>query len=358
MAGVGEDAERVFLAALATGVEEFIPAGSRVVVAVSGGPDSVALLTGWHLLARSRGDELHVAHFDHRLRDDSADDAESVALLAQDLALPRHFGHAETPLREAAGASLERIAREARYAFLSRTAKRLDARFVATGHTADDQAETVLHHIVRGTGLHGLRGIPPQRPLDAALHVIRPMLRIQRATILRFLAAIDRPARRDPSNDDRSFTRNRIRHELLPLLQERFNPRVVESLARLADIADRTSATIRALADRLLDESLVEATADEVQFDLGALGTAEPLLVAEVVRAWFERTGWPRRRLGHAELDRIVRLLDKNVPHACDLPDGFRATRTRTTLRIARKPTAPVDASAAPLIEPVDDDGR
>src|SRR5262249_25956730 len=122
------------------------------------------------------------------------------------------------------GANLESVAREARYGWLAEVAREAGAGWVATGHTADDQAETVLHRLRRGTGLRGLCGIPVRRPLAPGIEVVRPLLRVTRAQVLNYLRALGQDFREDRSNSDPRFTRNRIRHELLPLLAEHYNP--------------------------------------------------------------------------------------------------------------------------------------
>src|SRR5439155_1463745 len=128
------------------------------------------------------------------------------------------------------GSNLEAVARELRYDWLMRVAGEAGASFVATGHTADDQAETVMHHLLRGTGLRGLTGIAPRRLLAPQVELIRPLLEVQRTEVLSFLDERKQPYRHDRSNLNLGFTRNRIRHELLPNLADKYNPAVVACL--------------------------------------------------------------------------------------------------------------------------------
>src|SRR5262249_45357023 len=135
----------------------------------------------------------------------------------------------------AAGDNLESTARRVRYAWLTTVAREAGASWVATGHTADDQAETVLHRLLRGTGLKGLCGIPARRPLAAGVQLLRPLLHTRKYELLAFLEALGQDYRRDSSNADLALVRNRIRHELLPHLAAAYNPAVVSALCRLAE---------------------------------------------------------------------------------------------------------------------------
>src|SRR5262249_19663731 len=143
---------------------------------------------------------------------------------------------------------LEAAARDARYHFLRSTAERLGARYVATGHTADDQVETILHHILRGSGLAGLAGVPRLRSPSAAVTLIRPLLTIERTEVEDYLRQLGQDYRCDASNLSTEHTRNRIRHELLPLLADRFNPHVRDALRRLGTLAGEAQEVLSGLA--------------------------------------------------------------------------------------------------------------
>jgi tRNA(Ile)-lysidine synthetase-like protein len=214
-----------------------------MVLAVSGGPDSVALL---HAAVQVRQTDaahwpLTVAHLDHALRPNSADDARFVNETADALGVPVEVRRADVAaLARAEGRSLEDAGREARYRFLEEVASRLgETALIATAHTADDSAETILLNLARGTGLTGLRGIPPRRG-----RVVRPLLGERRATLRAALDAAGTTYRLDPSNADPAHARNRVRAELLPAL-ERINPAVVETLSRFGRLRAEPSATPR-----------------------------------------------------------------------------------------------------------------
>ena len=185
---------------------------------------------------RRFGQVLRRAHLNHGLRGDEADaDAVWLQTLCERLELPLKSSKADvTSLAAQQGDGWEAAARDGPLRFLRQTAERVGARFVATAHTADDQVETVLHRIVRALGSPGWAGFPA-RPLSASVALVRPLLTCRAAKCRRYLPAIGQDFRTDSSNDDSRFTRNRLRHELLPLLRERFNSDVDGALLRLGD---------------------------------------------------------------------------------------------------------------------------
>ena len=213
--------------------------GDRVVIGVSGGPDSLCLLDILYAL----GYPLICAHLDHGLRRESSDEAAFTKSIAKSYNLPFEIEKKNVALMAGSGVSLEEAARLARYNFLARVARQNDVHVIATGHTADDQVETVLMHFLRGTGPSGLRGILPDTPLDSwvgipdvqGIRLIRPMLALNRDQTEDHCRAVGFEPVIDPSNMDLTYFRNRIRHELLPLL-ETYNPGIRQILLRLAQI--------------------------------------------------------------------------------------------------------------------------
>jgi tRNA(Ile)-lysidine synthase len=276
-----------------------------VVVAVSGGADSVALLRVMVAAEEHRPRRLLVAHFDHRLRPGSADDARFVADLAARLELPFELGEADVAsLAKAEGDGIEAAARRARYKFLEQAADRQRAHFIATAHTADDQVETVLHRILRGTGIAGLQGIREVRAFFGRqdLYVVRPLLRVRRKEILDYLRQIDQPFCEDPSNTDARFTRNRIRHKLLPVLEQAYNRNVVDAILRLSDTAAGAQSVIDEMIDDLFDEAVsIDDEHETVAVSRDIVSGINPHLVRELfVRIWREM-GWPQQQMGLAE---------------------------------------------------------
>jgi tRNA(Ile)-lysidine synthase len=211
-----------------------------------------------------------------------------------------------------------------RYDWLVRVAQELEIPFVATGHTADDQAETVLHRLLRGTGLKGLSGIAPRRVLAPGVEVLRPLLRIRKQTVLSYLEHEGQPYRLDSSNADLHFTRNRIRHELLPQLTEQYNPALVPLLGQLAEQAAETAAEHEALARTLLTEAELPRAGERLVLDRRRLAALPRHLVREILRSAWVREGWPLRAMGYLEWDRLA-AVTFNESVAVDLPGGIRA---------------------------------
>jgi tRNA(Ile)-lysidine synthase len=260
------------------------------------------------------------------LRPESAADADYVRTLSESLALPCTIGISTTSL-EAAPGSLEENARVARYRFLADVAQEVQASYVATAHTADDQVETVLYSIVRGTGIHGLGGIPACRDLNAQVQIIRPLLHVRRSEIEAYLDAIGIVARQDETNRDPRFTRNRVRHELLPMLRERFNPRTDEAILRLAEQAQSAAMIVDRFANDLLQSAILESSDIQVTLSLDAVRNVEPFILRAAIRHFMEQQGWPRQQLGHAELKRISEVSNPLGPKAWELPGGLRVER-------------------------------
>jgi len=228
-----------------------ITQGERVLVALSGGPDSLALL---HVLIDLREtiklDWLGAAHADHGLRGEESDaDREFVESFCASEDIPCVTGRIDVPsIRESRGVGMEEAARIGRYLFLEETAARVGASKIATAHTQDDRVETILHHIVRGTGLEGLKGIPYQREDH-----IRPLLDVNRESVEAYCLEQGLSPRIDSTNSDPTIaTRNRIRHELLPLLERNYNSKVRRAIISLSEIAVRDNEHLTSTAQQLL----------------------------------------------------------------------------------------------------------
>jgi tRNA(Ile)-lysidine synthase len=211
--------------------------GDRVLIALSGGPDSTALAHLLVLWRRKYGLKLAAAHLHHGLSKQNDRAMKLARATAQELGLP--FYSKKTRVRALAKKeklSLEEAGRDARYAFFRSLSRRLKMTKIATAHTRDDQAETVMMRIIRGCGLHGLTGIPAKRPLGDA-QVIRPLLDCRKKDLLLFLAQNGVRYQTDRSNTSARFTRNRVRHELLPWIGKHLNPSIHDTLAGLAERA-------------------------------------------------------------------------------------------------------------------------
>lgn len=303
----------------------------RLLLGVSGGADSVALLRAFHALAGANDLTLAVAHLDHALREESADDAGWVCDLAEGLGLACLVER--TNLDHFSGTSEER-ARDARYEFFRFAARQESCRFVLTAHTADDQVETVLHQMLRGSGLRGLSGIPAERSIGQGVKLIRPLLNVTRNEILEYLNSLSQNFRVDPTNALRDFTRNRIRHEILPLLRSEINPRVDDALLRLARQAQESQLVIEFSAARLRDQCQQECAMDLVRL------ACTPQAAAAVAREMFveiwQSQHWPRQELGSAHLELLSRMLLSGSPVGADFPGGISARVRRGVLELRR----------------------
>ncbi len=286
-----------------------------------GGPDSVGLL---HLLCilAARG-ELTVAgaaHLNHGLRDAADEDERFCREHAAELGIPVCVERADVrALAKDWHTSLEDAGRRARYAFLERAAAELSASAIATGHTLDDQAETFLLQLIRGAGPRGLSGIGPNVGL-----VRRPLLDIRREEIREWLAAEGIPFREDESNRDLAFTRNRVRHVLVPLLERDFSPGIVEVLARESAIAREDEAYLQSAAIELA-RSVVLASEDIVEIDASALRSLHPAVASRVVRIALARLG-SGRYIGFDHVEGVLTLARLPEASALSLP-GQQARR-------------------------------
>ena len=253
------------------------PPGARVLCAVSGGADSMCLLA----LLRETGDyDLGAAHFEHGIRGgESLRDCAFVEGFCRERGVPCFVAHADVPARaREMGLGVEEAARTLRYAFLDEVADREGYDWIATAHNADDNAETVLFHLARGTGPKGLCGIPPRRG-----RIIRPLLQLSRAEIEDYLAASGTPHVEDSTNESERYSRNRIRHAVMPVLRE-INPAFSEAAARTGRLLRRDEDCLDALAEAFVKE----------RFDGESLPAAEllglhPAVSSRVVRKLLER---------------------------------------------------------------------
>ncbi len=276
-----------------------------VLLAVSGGCDSVALLRAMTAIRARGAGRLCVAHLNHQLRPEADSEETFVTALCRHLKTPCEVARIHLVVQ---ADGVEAAARDARYRFLSDAAGHLGARYVVTAHTADDQVETILHRILRGTGIGGLAGMSRARLLGHAT-LIRPLLGTERAELAAYLRDIGQPCCEDASNADRRFTRNRLRHELLPHLAQEFNPGVRESLLRLGALAGEVQAVVDSLVDALRDTTVHRDSANALEFDLAKLAGQPPYLVRELLLAAWRRQGWPLQSMGCAEWDQLCQMI-------------------------------------------------
>jgi tRNA(Ile)-lysidine synthase len=301
--------------------------GALLVVAVSGGADSLALLFALCHLKRELGLELHGAHLDHGLRGDASEaDARFVAETFRRLGIDLTSERADVPaFRKSHRLSLEAAAREVRYDFLARVAGEQRAGAIALGHTSDDQAETVLMHIIRGSGLTGLRGMEPStvRNINGMeVRLVRPLLRSSRADTVDYCRALGLKPRLDESNLSKEQSRNRIRIELLPLL-ERYNPAVRDALIRLSRITAKEVDYLNGRLDGVWHDAVREE-GGYVALRKDVFNRLEPALQAHLLRRAVVRVKGDLNEIKQIHVDDMARLMDGPAGRALHLPGGLR----------------------------------
>jgi len=304
--------------------------GARIMVAVSGGADSVALLHILHGLTPTLKLELMVVHLDHGLRGvASRDDARWVEALSKRLNIPCITGRRDLAVEmKEGGRSLEEAARIARYAFFSEVSERTGITTIALGHHADDQAETVLMKLLRGCSPAGLGGMRVSR-LEGNLRIVRPLLAVRRLELREFLASIGESFREDLSNQDHRFLRNRIRHELIPLLEKEYNPKVKEGLIHLAGMVwDRDDYLRERLGDTF--SRVISDSEDEIKIDCKSFSNLTNFEQGEVLKNVLWRVGVSDP---HRSYFRDIKLsIAGTSGHQIILPGGVTALREYDTL--------------------------
>jgi tRNA(Ile)-lysidine synthase len=301
--------------------------GETVVVAVSGGADSTALLLAIDELRKYH--KLHaticVAHLDHRLRKTSGKDAKWVAALAEKLGYRSIIGRSKV----------------AEYAFLERTAKRVSASYVLTGHTMDDQAETVLLRLMRGSASYGLAGMDAVRPIakNSPIKLARPLLWARRIDTENYCRTRKTEFLADEMNEDQSFARVKVRKQLLPLMQS-FNNRIAEALTRTAAQLREDDAVLFKDSDALLkraavsnQESNCESETKPPTLDVKVLANEPPALRRRALRQWLSDARGSTRRLEMVHLLAVEKLLEGSAGgRVVELPNGGRVRRRRNRL--------------------------
>jgi tRNA(Ile)-lysidine synthase len=305
--------------------------GERVLCAVSGGPDSIAMLHALVAIEPESSLVLEVATVDHGLRPEAADEARRVVAHAADLGLPARVVSLALP----PGAGAQERARDARYEALRGVAAEVGAASIAVGHTLDDQAETVLLRLLRGAGIRGLAGVLPRRE-DG---VVRPLLDVSRAEVEAFLAhrAIEAPVR-DPSNDDPRYQRVRVRREVLPALS-RESPAIARTIAALAEEARELRTWVEGLGQALV------AGQPRDRIDVARVSALAPPLRREVLRQWGERLAGAGHGRAHLEALEIA-LAGRGEAR---LPGGRVVRIEERWLRVVSVlPSTPADGREGP----------
>ncbi len=310
---------------LTAAVRQSLPRHSGIAVAVSGGPDSVALLAALHVIGTT---PIVIAHINHHLRGSESDeDAIFVECLATRFCLPFRVDNAPIP----DGASIEATARQHRYEKLLAIAKAENISTIATAHTLDDQAETVVMRLLRGTGLTGLGGIPPVRRWRG-IRIIRPLLAVRRNVVMDFLNVAGLTHRTDSSNVDLRFTRNRIRHQVMPVLQQFAHPQLVERLGRISREARQLNCAAKRQAHDDVRSCELPRAGELSIFDAAKLSALPVNRVRELWRAVWQREHW---LIGEMTRRHWQRLVDVGRGHvtAVDCPGNIRVRKLDRVVR-------------------------
>jgi tRNA(Ile)-lysidine synthase len=316
--------------------------GQTLLVAVSGGQDSVCLLHVLNRLQPELGIKLHVAHLDHQLRGkESAGDARYVAGLAKRLGIPFTIEKGDVlEYQKEHGLSLEEAAREVRYQFLAEVAVAIGADRVAVGHTLDDHVETILLHLIRGTGTRGLRGLRPVtrwRTAEKGLTVVRPLLEVRRDDTAVYCSAHHLRPHQDATNLSLALLRNRVRLELLPLLKS-YNPQVIEALQRTAHIAGDDIDYLEKEAGRLWS-GLAARQGNTVVLDKKALLKLNASTQRYLLRLAIENVGGDLKDIEARHIEELMQALYKSAGKQISLPYGLFFTIDYDRYLLSKEPS-------------------
>ena len=347
-----------FIKTLAEEIEQenLLARDERVIVGVSGGPDSMALLQVLLDLNAECGYALsiHIAHLDHQLRGDECEqDAAFVHAAADNHGLACTIERIDVAALAGGGeGSVEEVGRRERYKFLERVGREVGARTVAVGHQRDDDAETILHRIVRGTGLRGLAGIPRVRSIreGSGVRLIRPLLRRDRRSLLAYLAERGAPYREDRTNADTSAMRNRIRNVVLPLLADQVNPQVHEALLRLGEQARWLEDYFRETVHRTFEALIISRTDQELTLNAAALSKKSRIVQAELTRMAVASFQVGEQDLGFAQMVAVLDLLaDPASGKEVHLPGGMTVAKRYDRLVVSMLTDQPRETIAAQI---------
>jgi len=310
-----------------------------VLVGVSGGPDSVALLHILLEIAPRFPLRLAVAHLNHSLRQEESDnEAKFVASLAEILGLPCYIERIDVPeFQRSHRLSIEEAARRVRYRFFKDVAVKHRFDKIALGHHCDDNAELMLMHLFRGSGPLGISGIPPVREGQ----IVRPLIRLSKSEIMDFLTAKGIGYVSDSSNIDPRHLRNKIRHHLIPNLKENYNPRISETLNRLATITRCEEEWIEDLINPIFDRMVLSLETDHIDLSVSEINESHIAVKKRIFRKAIASVKGDLRRIAFSHVDSMIRLVEAGPRFGgLDLPDGIRISRSDETIRISKEKIA------------------
>ena len=318
---------------------EMLLGGESILLAVSGGVDSMAMLELLSRIGGPLGSNIGVAHFDHGLRPKGGEDADFVREVARRIRLKVFVGAADIrKIVEEGGGSVEEVARRERYAFLERIARRHNYDVVMTGHTADDNAETLLMNLIRGTGVTGLAGIPATRRLGGNIILARPLLGLSRADVEAFAGDIRLEWREDETNASNEFTRNRVRQELMPVLKK-FNPSILDVLNTTAGLMRDVDRYLSGVVDSSIEATMNGETKPGERAAVNAvrLRHLHPAVRGEVVQRIISDT-FSIPPVSSRTIERVLDLMWKDTGARASLGGRHEALRDRENIVFYRRP--------------------
>jgi tRNA(Ile)-lysidine synthase len=312
-----------------------------VLVGVSGGADSVALVHLLNEIAPLFSLKLGIAHLNHSLRGSESDnDAGFVASVADNLHLPCFIEKKDViKYKTENSLSIEEAGRQVRYAFFAKIAQKEGFKKIALGHTSDDNAELILMYLIRGSGPLGISGIPPVRGVyNTNLLIIRPFIKTARSEIIKYLSAKGLPYVLDKSNMDLKYLRNRIRHKLIPELTESYNPKIVETINRLALIIRSEDEWIEKELKSVFDKNTLSFDEDRIVLSVPGINALHPAAKRRITRCAIEKVKGNLRRISYSHIELVSdQLASDSDSWGLDLPDRIRITRTGKELVISKE---------------------
>ncbi|PKL86055.1 MAG: tRNA lysidine(34) synthetase TilS [Ignavibacteriae bacterium HGW-Ignavibacteriae-1] len=330
---------RKFLAAIEDFLKTriYIEKGFRIVLAVSGGVDSVVMLDCMALVADKLGLQIYIAHFNHMLREKESDlDAELVKNLAEqyNIQFLNSSGNVKA-FSQKNNISIEHAARNLRYNFFERTTRNLDADLMATAHTSDDSVETFILNMLRGSGLTGLSGIPEVRKFVKNVLIIRPLLSFTKKEIKNYAELRKLKWREDESNQLLNYTRNKVRLDLMPKLRADYNPAVDEIISRTARLIYGADNLIKELVKKNMIPVVVDVTPERFSLKVPILQTHEEFMQGEIIQAaWLKY--FRLQPLSLSAVDRIMSIFDKQSGTQVEIGSGYFALKDRNIVIISK----------------------
>ena len=310
----------------------------KIVVAMSGGVDSTVLFDVLYLLSKKIGYSLCILHFNHKLRGlNSEKDQELVIKYANDYNVPYYTASGNVKqFAEKNSLSIEFAARQLRYNFYEKISRTIDANFVATAHTLNDSAETFLINLIRGTGLTGLSGIPPIRNLIKNVQIIRPLLKFKKEELIEYANIRKLVWNEDESNSLLYYTRNKIRHTLIPLIEEQFNNKAIENIIKASNLINSAEKVISKIVLNSYEKLLEEGNQDKFIINIPVLKTFENFIQGEIIHFLCSKY-FKMLPLNSNTIEKILELLNKQSGTVCDINSNYYVIKDRENLIFTKR---------------------